>query len=143
MTDRPSSIDLEPDDHHARHVGWTTDERRQVFVTSGFHGETVYVMRYVFDEGGRMLNATIETLPRDGGPGTPAMTARMEALFGELGPIRRQRIRFQPFRIALDGVVFGLVERPPEEEGGDWAVDALPGYTMAWFPPWNSGLYDT
>jgi hypothetical protein len=40
-------------------------------------------------------------------------------------------------------VVFGLIVREPEESGDPWAVTVEPGDYMAFFAPWDSGVYDT
>ncbi|HZW08248.1 MAG TPA: hypothetical protein VFF65_14080, partial [Phycisphaerales bacterium] len=48
----------------------------------------------------------------------------------------------RPFRLERFGIEFGLIPRPPEQKGDDWAVILEPGNCMAFFPPWDGG-YDT
>jgi hypothetical protein len=48
-----------------------------------------------------------------------------------------------PFAVERFGTTFGLVLRVPDEDGDRWAVEAQPGNYMAFFEPWDSGVYDT
>ena len=61
----------------------------------------------------------------------------------ELGSLSFERIEIAPFAVDRFGTTFGLILREPEEDGDTWAVELQPGNFMAFFPPWDSGEYDT
>ena len=62
-----------------------------------------------------------------------------------IGVKRRTSFWAFPFSVAACGLTFGLVARDRQagELDGYQAVDALPGYTLMFYPPWSDGLYDT
>ena len=59
-----------------------------------------------------------------------------------LRPFDQQDIVVEPFGVERDGITFGLVPRPPEDDSDHWWVELRPGNFMAFFPPWD-GFYDT
>jgi hypothetical protein len=61
----------------------------------------------------------------------------------ELGTMNFGRIEVAPFAIQRFGTTFGLVLREPTEAGDSWAVEVQPGNFMAFFAPWDSGVYET
>jgi hypothetical protein len=61
----------------------------------------------------------------------------------DLGKLSFERIEIAPFKVERFGREFGLIPRPPEEEGESWWVELLPGNCMAFHEPWDSGEYDT
>jgi len=145
---RPDIIAIEPDDQHAKHVGWTTDGRQFILTTpfepavAGKPGNE-FVALYVFDASGSLLDARItEFGPR---PTMDRDKARQvyERYLKELGDVRLSRVEVAPFCITQFGVEFGLIAREPEDEEDAWAVEMQPGNYMAFFEPWNSGEYDT
>ncbi|MNY74702.1 hypothetical protein D3C86_2137960 [compost metagenome] len=66
-----------------------------------------------------------------------------EARLLELGEVTYQRINVVPFALERFGTTFGLVVRPPDDDEDVWAVEMQPGNYMAFFEPWDSGIYDT
>jgi hypothetical protein len=145
---RPEIINIEHDDYHARHVGWTTDGR-QFILTTPFEPATdrkpggEFVALYVFDADGKLLNATIDEL----GPRATMDGARARELYDqrlkELGEVRFGRVRVAPFAVKRSGTEFGLIVREPEDAEDIWVVEMQPGNYMAFFEPWDSGDYDT
>jgi hypothetical protein len=146
----PKKIRINHDSYHAKHVGRMRDGR-QFFLTIPFvPAEEVgtptgreFIALYVFDKTGQLQSATIDDLGPRVTLDEPARLARRDALLASLGPIRYQPIRIAPFRIEMFGVEFGLIPQPPEEPGEDWSVIAEPGNVMCFWPPWNTGDYDT
>ena len=67
---------------------------------------------------------------------------RDEWLLG-LGTVHFGRIEIAPFAVERFGTTFGLVPRTPETDEDEWVVEAQPGNYMAFFEPWDSGIYDT
>ena len=144
----PETIAIDPDDYHAANVGQTGDGR-QFFLTTPFvpaangNEGREFVALYVFDAEGRLLEARIDDLgPRaklDEGQASELMQQRLR----DLGKIRLERIEVHPFRVERFNTVFGLIPRPPDDEGSTWWVEAQPGNYMAFHEPWDSGEYDT
>lgn len=67
----------------------------------------------------------------------------LEAMVDDLGDVEFCRIRVSPFSIRLFDLDFGLIPRPPESDDDEWAVELMPGNSMCFFAPWDSGEYDT
>ncbi len=145
---KPDLIAIDHDDHHASHVGHTTDGS-QFFLTTPFvpairgSAGREFIALYLFDADGRFREARIDDL------GTRAEleeeTARriFEQRLAELGEVEYDRIEVQPFEVERFGTIFGLVARPPEDEGDSWWVELQPGNYMAFHEPFDSGEYDT
>ena len=144
----PSTLVLDPDDYHAKHVGRTKDGR-QFFLTTPFEpaiGDRQgceFIALYLFDAKGELLEARIDELGPRGLVDESKARELYETRLRELGPIKLQRIEVAPFAVNRFGTTFGLVAREPEEEDDCWAVEAQPGNYMAFFEPWDSGEYDT
>jgi hypothetical protein len=144
----PTLIAIDHDDYHASRVG-RTEDGLQFFVTTPFvpalGGETgcEFLAVYLFDLKGNFLEARIDDL----GPRAALDRVRarqlLEQRMSELGRLQYERIRVRPFTIERFGVTFGLVPRPPEDNGDGWWVEAQPGNYMAFHEPWDSGEYDT
>ena len=62
-----------------------------------------------------------------------------------IGIRNRSAFWVRPFSIEAYGFVFGLVvrKRALGEIEGYQAIDAMPGWTMMFYPPWEDGFYDT
>ena len=141
-------IAIDNDRHHARFVGFSGDGN-QFFLTTPFQPSSAssagseYLALYTFSPSGEFLRAQIDDLgPRD----TLNLQKRgelIEARLASLGNWKAQRIVVEPFSNLHDGVEFGLVLRPLEDEDDIPAVEAQPGNYMAFFEPWDSGEYDT
>ena len=147
-TSAPVRIAIDRDDSHAEHIGITTDGR-QFFITAPFVPAEIgipgceYIALYVFDKYGHLLDAVIESLGQRSAVSALTRISRREELIKGLGPVEGQRITIAPFKVKRFGVEFGLIAYPPEEGDDDWRVVAEPGEYMCFWPPWNSGEYDT
>lgn len=144
----PGLIALEPDDSHAKHVGRTRNGQ-QFFLTTPFVAGTSkdsgceYVALYVFDEKGKLIESKIDSFGPRASMNHQKRQDMIDLRLYELGKFTRERIMMQPFTVDHDGVKFGLVARPPEPGSKSWAVEVEPGNYMAFFEPWDSGVYDT
>lgn len=145
---RPQIIAINHDDYHAEHVGKMADGI-QFFLTCPFEaavrGEVgcEYIALFQFDEDGDFLDAAIESL---GPRGSYAMETKKEKYLSRLasfGDVEFCRIEVKPFSIEQYGVEFGIIVREPEDEDDVWAVILYPGNHMAFFEPWDTGVYDT
>jgi hypothetical protein len=144
----PKLVALDHDDYHAEFVGRTADGR-QFFLTQSFvpamGGDPgrEFLVLYLFDEAGALLDARVEDLGiREGLDEARAVQLRDEML-ASLGDVEYGRIEVAPFRLERFGVEFGFIAEPPEHEDGEWTVIVEPGNFMAFYPPWDSGEYDT
>jgi len=135
----PAKIAIDPDDHHAEFVGRTADGR-QFFLTTPFEpGGSEFVALYLFDAMGTLIEAWIEEF----GPRATMDMARRRKVHDDwlasLGEISIERIEIAPFSVERFGTTFGLIPREPDFE----AAEMMPGNFMCFFPPWDSGEYDT
>ena len=148
MDGPPDKIAIDHDDYHAEFVGHTADGR-QFFLTTRFvpawdgSQGCEFLALYLFDSEGKLLEARIDDL----GPRASLDKVRRESLherrLKELGRLSFGRIEVAPFATQRFGTTFGLVARPPDEDAEHWTVELEPGNYMAFFPPWDSGEYDT
>ncbi len=144
----PTLIAINHDNHHATHVGRTFDGK-QFFVTTPFVpaidgkiGQD-YVALYLFNLEGSFLEAKIDALGTRSESTYKAAEQICARRIEEIGPVEYQRIEVQPFQIEHDGIIFGLVPYPPDEDSEDWWITAEPGDYIAFYEPWDSGEYDT
>jgi hypothetical protein len=144
----PELIAIDHDDYHAEHVGHTRDGR-QFFLTTPFepaHGDDPggeYVALFLFDADGNLLAAEIDDFGPRATVDNDAVRSRYDRRLAELGDVTFDRIEVKPFAVENFGRRFGLIPREPEEEGDSWVVEMMPGNYMAFFEPWDSGVYDT
>lgn len=144
----PKRIAIDHDDYHAEHVGKTADGR-QFFLTTPFeatsnlHPGGEYVALYLFDMRGNLLEAKIDDFGPRKSLDKDARRKLYEERLEELGSVKFCRIEVAPFAVERFGTTFGLVIREPEDADDVWAVEVQPGNYMAFFEPWDSGVYDT
>ncbi len=160
MSDAPKRIWLchqgKEDDYNpgrGRYVG--TDKRGLFWVTTPFvwsrNGTPGrdFVALYRWNERGEFLSAAIEELASRADALLPGNNAKedfyqagIERAISTLETPKYCDIRVAPFVHVHDGIEFGLVPRPPEEDDDAWAVNAMPGDYMCFWAPWDGG-YDT
>ena len=147
----PALIAINHDDHHADLIGHTGDGR-QFFITTPFepYGHE-FVALYLFNREGQLLEAKIDDFGPRATCDESKRTNLVEQRLRELGPVTFGRIEVAPFSVSRFGLAFGQIPRGldglSDEDAAkdvDWrAVELLPGNYMAFFPPWDSGDYDT
>lgn len=145
---RPVKLAINHDDSHAKHIGRTADGR-QFFLTTPFKPAiggmpgAEFIALYIFDAGGRLLEAKIDEL----GPRSSVDKEQARELYDrrlkELGEVRFGRIEVAPFTVERFENLFGLIVYEPEDDDDDWYVELQPGAYMAFNEPWDSGEYDT
>lgn len=144
----PKLFAINHDDYHAEFVGRTKDGR-QFFLTTPFepaiNGQAgrEFLALFLFDANGKLLEAKIEDLGPRATMNLDNRVALRDQMLGELGKLSFERIEIAPFSVDRFGTSFGFILRAPEEDGDAWAVELQPGDFMAFFPPWDSGEYDT
>jgi len=145
---KPDIIAIDHDDYHASHVG-TLADGRQFFLTSPFvpaiggNAGREFVALYLFNSRGKFLEARIDDLGTRTQLDTEHARAVFEKRLAELGVVQLGGIEVEPFQITRMETLFGLVRRPPGDDGEDWWVELQPGNYMAFHEPWDSGEYDT
>ncbi len=111
-----------------------------------------FLATYIFDKAGKLIDSDITDLGLRSNPNAvPAKDAirRQKSKIGvrRTGIFGRKSKSFwvQPFSVTAHGLVFGLVVREPEEDDEEMPpmVDAMPGRTLVFYPPWEDGQYDT
>jgi hypothetical protein len=141
--ERPTRIAIDHDDHHARHVGHTADGR-QFFLTTPFvPGDRDFIALYLFDRDGRFLSAKIDDVSTEDRNPTAAHRKLYQDRLDGLGTVTFDRIEIELFEVKRFGLTFGLIADPPDASDDMWWVELEPGNYMAFFAPWDSGIYDT
>ncbi len=146
----PDLVAINHDDYHAEHVGRTADGR-QFFLTTPFEAASEpgasdggeFVALYIFDAAGKLLEAKIDAFGPRATMDEDARRRIYRQRLRELGDVTFGRIEVAPFTVERFGMTFGLVVREPEDDDDVWAVEVQPGNYMAFFEPWDSGVYDT
>lgn len=146
----PERIWIAHDDYHASHIGFTPDGR-QFFLTGLFIAQVndapgnEFEALFLFDAEGNLVDAVaIELGPRSTFDKELARSWRKERL-SEIGPVSYQDIWVKPFASEQFGVMMGLIPfwYDDDDEDGRWTVELHPGNFMAFYEPWDSGIYDT
>lgn len=144
-SDPPEIIMINPLDRQSQHIGRTADGR-QFFLTMPFEPArsddsrgSEFVALYLFDDAGTLLDAKID----DFGPRADMDVEKRNAIYEQrltgLGDVSIEGILIAPFAIDRFGTTFGFIPRRPDYD----AVDVMPGNYMAFFPPWDSGDYES
>lgn len=148
MSDTAITFRIVPDDYHATDVGQDANGH-QFFLTTPFEPAgpdrkgAEYVALYLFDTDGCLIEARIdnlgprETLDRD------KRSKLIEQHLESLGDYELRDIWIRPFSVDHDGLQFGLILRPKDDEDDPDVIEVQPGNYMAFFEPWDSGEYDT
>lgn len=145
----PDRIAIHLDDDRASYIGITSDGKL-FFLTTPFIPSMSsdnlgceFVALYLFDENGKFIEAQIDNL----GPREFLVASEADRVFemrlSELGPVKFANISVHPFQIKQYGTTFGFVVHPPQSENEAWFVTVEPGNYMAFYEPWDSGVYDT
>ena len=144
----PKRIAIDHDEYLAEYVGRTRDGK-QFFLTipleparNGKEGRE-FLALLLFDAKGKLLEAKIDDLGPRATLDHEKRVALRDQRLGELDGPSFERIEIAPFSIDRFGIAFGLIPREPEDDDDTWAVELQPGNFMAFFPPWDSGIYDT
>ena len=147
-TGRPKRIAIDHDDYHAKHIGKLGDGRQffltQPFRPAGGNDEGCeYVALFLFAADGSLDSATIESFGPRATLDPDKLTSYYNQQLSGLTAPSFERIEVSPFSVTQLGQTFGLITREPEDSDAVWAVELLPGNYMAFFHPWDSGIYDT
>lgn len=141
-------IHLIPDSFHLTDVGELNDGNyywidRQL-VSDGTDTRD-FVAVYLFDPQGNLINSEIIDRGLRSDPNKIPLEDVFDRVSKRIGVKRRTDFWVYPFSVAAFGQKFGLVvrERQEGERDGFQAVDAMPGFTLMFYPPWIDGLYDT
>jgi hypothetical protein len=139
----PEKIRLVPDEWHLIYVGRLIDGRlflvdSQLAYSSGQTRD--FVCTFLFDVDGYLNGHRIDLLGWRGSYEKAVGQATFENHLAALGDYRIEEIWLRPFRVESHGVEFGFIA-DHDEDG--WRVVFMPGNTLCFWPPWDSGEYDT
>jgi hypothetical protein len=145
----PTSFVIAHDDYHAEYAG-SLQDGRQFFLTAPFLAAAdgpdsgcEFLALYIFDSDGLLQDATIESFGPRAHLDEERRRARRDELLAALGDFEFGDIAIAPFSVSRFGTNFGFVPHPPDEEIEDWFITIEPGDYMCFYPPWDSGEYDT
>ncbi len=140
---------LVPDRYHLHDVG-RTRQGNGYWITPQLapekNGTRDFVVAYTFDTSGTLISADVADLGlRELGEDrrVPEAIIRMKK---KVDAVSVEQIWVMPFSVSFYGHTFGLVVREPDKEDGfeeEPVVDALPGYTLMFYGPWDTCNYDT
>ncbi len=146
-------VRLIPDDYHIYHVGKLAAGAQfwiDVQLRSEAESTRDFVATYVFDLDGVLIHNEIVDLGLRSESDRRVPAIVIDEQLARLGSFEKTDISVFPFSINAHGLTFGLVVRQPDpdepEENGDEIgplVDAFPGWTLMFYPPWDEGLYAT
>jgi len=145
---RPVSVLMATDDYHLKHFGRTEDGMvlwigSQLNYDSKNQDTTDYTFKFVFDSSGELVSSLIETIGKRNSAKSEVFEEDMSALIDENPIFEPVSEMIKPFKVVHEGIEFGLIVREPETAEDVWAVEFMPGNTMAFFEPFDSGFYDT
>ena len=141
----PERITIVPDDYHAEYVGTAEDGRRFFVSTPFIPGEGVgggneFIATFFWRPDGSYDSMNVQEFgPRDSLDHV-AREAAMAKHLSDLGDYQLEEISVAPFSENVFGTSFGLV---PQAYDGMVSINLMPGDSMAFFEPWDSGEYDT
>lgn len=111
-----------------------------------------FVATYIFDGSGTLIDSKINYLGLRSDPDAfrvkdiiaqerSRIGVRKSGFFGS----KSKSFWVKPFSVRAHDVDFGLVVREPEADdpARPPVVDAMPGWTLMFYPPWEDGGYDT
>ena len=145
-------IRLIPDEWHLKNVGRLDNGALywiDVQLSSEDDDTRDFVATYVFDLDGNLIWNDIEDLGLRSESRRRGFSTIVSQHRDKLGPGQIADISVHPFSVNAHGLVFGLVVRKPEPDDDDLQndqdpfVDAMPGWTLMFYPPWEEGLYAT
>lgn len=146
--DKPTKIRLVTDEYHLEGLGKLSDDT--YFLMSSqlhrdWHAETTtdYICKFLFNSNGDLIDHKIVKIGIRGKYKDADGVKEYVKLAPAKGTYEDADISIKPFSVLFDGIEFGFILRTPEDEEEIWAVEFMPGNTMAFFEPWDSGVYDT
>ena len=144
----PEKIHLIPDEFHIHNVGRLRDGR--LFLVDGqisfsrTHAAPItrdYVCTFIFSPDGHLLSHNIELIGERGRYPDSKATEFFDRHLAALGPHTIEAIWIRPFTVRAYDLDFGFI--PRQLDNGKWYVEFMPGNTLAFYPPWEEGGYDT
>ena len=147
---KPTFIAIDPDDDFAEYCG-TTKTGYQFFLTTLFDDEPEdsegcnYIALFIFGKRGIVIEekTIIEKMGPNSEKSAEQIKTRFNQLLQALGEVSFCRINIVPFAIKKFETEFGFIAREAEDDDDIWSVELMPGMSMAFYEPWDSGEYDS
>lgn len=145
---KPKKIRLVTDEYHLQNLGKLGDGTfflvsSQLYYDHAVKHTTDYLCRFDFDADGNLIENKIIKLGVRGEFNHEDGVKEHLKLMPEKDSYGPADVSIKPFSIEFDGLNFGFIPRVPEDKEDVWAVEFMPGNTMAFFEPWDRGDYDT
>ena len=141
-------VHLIPDEWHLHHVGKLPDGRLIWIETQLSYDRTLrdtrdFLCIWIFSKEGVLTDQSkiIDLGWRSNPIGSRRLFIEQE--LEALGGLTVTDIWVRPFSVEKYGLIFGLLIRDEDDTDGDILIDAMPGMTLMFYPPWSEGGYDT
>lgn len=145
-------IHLIPDQYHLSNVGQLRNGNNywiDIQLKSEGNRTRDFVATYIFDADGKLIDSNIIDLGLRTDENALSATTVIAEEKSRIGVINyesflgeKKSFWVYPFSIFSHNLIFGLVVRK-EDKDECGIVDAMPGYTIMFYPPWEDGAYDT
>ena len=141
----PERFTIVPDDYHAEYVG-TAEDGRRFFTTTPFNAGTIdgggneFVATFFWRADGNYDSMSVDEFGSRATLDSAARKAALAKHLEGLGAYELEEISVAPFSDDAFGTKFGFIPRAYE---GTVSVNLMPGDSMAFYEPWDSGEYDT
>lgn len=141
----PERITIVPDDYHAEYAG-TAEDGRRFFVSTPFvpggrdGGGNEFVATFFWKADGSYDSMSVEEFGSRESLDHAAREAALARHLSALGSYELEEISVAPFSEDAFGTSFGFI---PQAYDDMVSVNLMPGDSMAFFEPWDSGEYDT
>lgn len=142
------AILMTTDDYHLKHFGKADDGLilwmgSQLKYDKKDQDTTDYIFKFLFDTSGELVSSDIQTVGARKVIKPEIFSNRLNALISANAILGPASAMIKTFTVIHEGIEFGLIPRVPEDDEDVWAVEFMPGNTMAFFEPFDSGDYDT
>jgi hypothetical protein len=136
----PGRITIVPDDYHAEYAGTAEDGRRFFITTPFLPGANEFIATFFWKADGSYDSMNVEEFGPRESLDHAAREAALARHLSDLGAYVLEGISVAPFSEDAFGTSFGFI---PQAYEGMVSVNLMPGDSMAFFEPWDSGEYDT
>ena len=144
----PEAVLMCTDEYHLEHFGKAEDGSilwmgSQLKYDPEVQETTDYIFKFSFNTSGELVSSDIQTVGVRNSIKREVFLEKMTALISGNAIIAPASAMIKTFIVVHEGVEFGLIVRVPEDAEDVWAIEFMPGNTMAFFEPFDSGFYDT
>jgi len=145
---RPEALRICSDDYYLNKFGKTKDGMLVWIGSQLSHDHNVgkttdYVFKFSFDCDGNLVSSDIRTVGLRTTTNHKVGIELMTEMIDSTSTLSPADAMIKVFTVVHEDVTFGLIPIAPESQDEEWCIQFMPGDTMAFYPPFNSGAYDT